>query len=57
MLLKVENHWALTVNWLQNKIFDFFYTNFEKGAKTGKSQRVLKALIALIFEKFQLSAS
>ena len=58
MLLKVENHWTLTVNWLQDKFFDFFsILTLKKGAKTGKSQRVLKALIVLIFEKFQLSAS
>ena len=33
MLLKVENHWTVTVNRLKNKIFDFLYTNFEKGGQ------------------------
>ena len=38
-------------------LWSFTILTLKKGAKTGKSQRVLKALIVLIFEKFQLSAS
>ena len=36
---------------------NIYYTIHEKGAKTGKSKRVLKASHVFLFEKFQLSAS
>ena len=41
----------------ESNLWFFTILTLKKGAKTGKSQRVLKALIVLIFEKFQLSAS
>ena len=35
----------------------FYYTNFKKGAKTGKSKRVLKASDVIFFEKINVFAS
>ena len=51
MTLSVKNHWILNVNWLQNQISESLLCNFEKGVKTTKSKKVLKA------SKFELFAS
>ena len=57
LLLQILGYFAQMPKYLNLESRIFSILTLKKGAKTGKSQRVLKALIVLIFEKFQLSAS
>ena len=54
-MLKIAGHYLLIGHRIIS--LNFYYTNFEKGSKTGKSKRVLKASFVILFEKIHVSAS